>query len=197
MKNSIQTKLLAFLLVLGIAVSGAFSVNTSLSFAAADPDVTIVNPVNASTATSSNLLISVKVEQTKSLRISASEIRKITGKNPAGENITVPLVETDLKGIVEGTIEANTLSYNNISSEVFNSDKKLSFYTKKLEKITPGIYVIKVDTVAQEKVTHSSKAYVVVKNKPEAESKMFETSQTGTAAFLQGLLKSVFGGGKE
>ncbi len=173
-----------FLLVISLAFS-----SFSISFAAVDQDVTIVNPVSNSSLASNNLLISVKITQPKKIKVSAYEVKKKVGETK------VSLGESDMKSILEGTYsEGDSLVYLSITdSENFTTDNKLSFYTKKLENINPGVYLIRVDTISQEKVVYTSRSYVTIKSKTETENNLFDSSQSGTAVFLQNLLKSIFG----
>lgn len=164
--------------------------NMTVAFAAVDQDVTIVNPVSGSSLTSTNLLISVKITQPKNIKVAVSEVRKTSGDSSSA------LGESDMKAIVEGTYkDSSNLTYTSVlAGESFSSTNNLTFYTKKLEKVTPGVYLIKVDTMAQDKAVYSSRSYVTIKSKAsEADSKLFDSSQSGTAVFLQGLLKSIFG----
>jgi len=157
----------------------------TVSFAAADQDVTIVNPVSYSSITSSNLLISVKITAPKTIRVSAYEVKKTVG------DVETALGESDMKAILDGTF-SGTIGYKPVgSAENFSSANKLSFYTKKLENINPGLYLIKVETIYQNKVVYSSRSYVTIKSKSSEESKLFD-SQSGTGAFLQNLIKSIF-----
>ena len=155
----------------------------SFSFGAVDPNVNIVNPVYNSSITSSNLLVSVKVTQPKNIKVSVYEMKK------AGAS----LGEADMKSICAGSYDTSQVTYSTISSENFSTNSKLSFYTKKLENVNPGVYLVRVDTMSQDKVVYSSRSYVTVKSKGAAEKSLFDSAQSGTAAFLQSLIKSIFG----
>lgn len=172
------------ILTLIIILTLVFS-SITVSFAAADQDVAIVNPVSYSSITSSNLLISVKITAPKTIRVSAYEVRKSVGDGSAS------LGESDMKAILDGTF-SDTIVYSLVgSAENFTSTNNLSFYTKKLET-NPGLYLIKVETIYQNKPVYSSRSYVTIKSKSSAESKLFDSSQSGTAAFLQNLIKTIF-----
>lgn len=173
-----------FILILTLIFS-----NLTVAFAESDQAVTIVNPVSCSSVTSSNLLISVKITQPKEIQVSVSEVKKSVEEN------SVSLGENDMKAIIEGNYEESaSLTYSAITTcESFTSTNNLSFYIKNLD-VSPGVYLIKVDTIFQDKVIYSSQSYVTIKSKDsEAESNLFDSSQSGTAAFLQNLLKSIFG----
>lgn len=174
--------ILSFILILSMVFC-----SVSFAFGAADPKVAIVNPVSYSSVTSTNLLVSVKITQPKTVKVSVSEIRRTSGSS------TVSLGESDMKAIEAGTFDTTGIVYSSVSSENFKTTNNLSFYTKKLENVNPGVYLIKVDTISQDKVIYSSRSYVTVKSKAAVENKVFDSSQSGTAAFLQGLIKSIFG----
>lgn len=171
--------ILTFILILTLVFS-----SITVSFSAIDQDVTIVNPVSYSSITSSNLLISVKITAPKTIRVSAYEVKKTVG------DVETSLGESDMKAILDGTF-TGTIGYTPVgSAENFTSTNNLSFYTKKLET-NPGLYLIKVETIYQNKPVYSSRSYVTIKSKSSAESKLFD-SQSGTGAFLQNLIKSIF-----
>jgi hypothetical protein len=161
-----------------------------MAFAATDEDVTIVNPVSYSTVASTNLLVSVKLTKPKTINVTVTEEKKSVD----GTNYT--LGESDMKAIQDGTFTGVRVSVIVVDGDSFTSTNNLSFYTKKLENITPGVYKIKVETISAGKVTHTSANYVVIKSKTadaSADSTLFDSSQSGTATFLQNLLKSIFG----
>lgn len=158
---------------------------TNFAFAAADPAVSIVNPVSYSSVASNNLLVSVKLTQPKTIKVTVSEIKKLVG------NSYTSLNNSDMKAILDGSF-SSTVSYASIHSESFSSSNKLSFYTKKLTDVNPGVYVIKVDTISGDKIVYSSRSYVSVTTK-SGTSDIFESPSTGTASFLQNLIKTIFG----
>jgi len=182
-EKAVKKCLLTFILIFALIFS-----STTLCFGAADQDVTIVNPVSNSSVTSSSLLISVKIAQPKTISVSVFEIKKKVGDG------SVSLGESDMKAILEGTYaDSGSLGYDPIvTGESFTSTNKLSFYTKKLENRNPGVYLIKVDTISQNKAVYTSRSYVTIKSKSAEDSKLFDSSQSGTAAFLQNLIKAIF-----
>lgn len=175
-----KNRIFALLIILTMLVS-----TTGLSFAAADPAVSIVNPAAYSSVASNSLLISVKMTQPKTIKVSVSELKKQTGETYTSLSVA------DMNAIADGSF-ASSVAYVSVLAENFSSSNKLSYYTKKLTDITPGVYIIKVDTLSGDKVVYSSRSYVAVTTKSDS-SDIFDSSQTGTAAFLQNLLKSIFG----
>ncbi|MBN7773306.1 hypothetical protein [Clostridium aminobutyricum] len=176
--------LTVFILILTLIFS-----STAMSFASVDPDVAIVNPVSYSTVTSTNLLVSVKLTKAKTIKVTVTEEQKSI------DSTAYPLSESDMKAIQDGTFTGKRVSRLVLDGDSFTSTNNLSFYTKKLEKnITPGVYRIRVDTIFQGKITHTGVNYVLVKSKAADSADLFDSSSSGTATFLQNLLKSIFGG---
>ena len=163
----------------------AFTLSTQAVSAAANPNVTIVNPVSGYTVYSDNLLISVKLTTAASISVSLTQEFKVVN----GENTAVGLEDyqksdkSEVAGVAVGDPES------------FTGTNALSFYTKKVENIKPGVYKISVDTVdAEGKVLFTNTSPVEVKAKEEnpptpAEA---ETQPSGPAHFLRSLLKIIF-----
>lgn len=192
MRRTITTLILIFAMVFA---------NLVFSFAVSDPGVTLVNPISNSVTNSSNLLISVKLEGAKTIKVSAYEIKKNV-QNPAWtptssktvpQYITQSLGDSDMKALTEGKFDWKGKTYVGIHSENFTSSKKLSFYTKKLEKINPGIYAVKVETLVGGKTVYEMQTFTQIQEKEKQEEKLFTDSQSGAGALLQGLVKTVFG----
>ena len=160
-----------FLLVLALLFS------TSAVFAAADPAITIVNPAADTTVTSTNLLISVKIAKQETVKVSVLQ-EKITAVTSSTGAVT------------------NKVSYTAIlDGDSFTSKTNLSFYTKKLENVSPGNYKVKVETLDKDgKVAYVTEQTVSVKEKAgTTDAAIFNSNQSGTVTFLQNLLKSIFG----
>jgi len=88
--------------------------------------------------------------------------------------------------------EAVPFSNKEILSDTFSSDNDLSFYTKKLENIQPGVYQVCVSTIDETgSAVYINKATVLVGEKIEkAEEEAQGEEQQG---FLKNLLKGIFG----
>lgn len=162
--------------------------STIVASAATDPNVILVNPKYNSTVFSNNLLISVKLTQPKSIRVSVFEEKQVV-------NGTLSAVNVNTLTTSNGSI--NNASFTPVAVGVptkFESKNNLSFYTKQIS-VKPGLYRIRIDTLdASGKEIFTRNSYVVVKEKTEeAEAKIFETPQSGTMQFLQNLLKNIFG----
>lgn len=170
-------------------------VSTSVVFAASNPSVTTVNPISASTLYSDNLLISVKLTEPMTVKASVSQVYKVVnGTNAA---ITAEEYAEYLKAKAAGTepkTEVAKVSY--VSLDSFTSTNNLSFYTKKLENVKPGIYDVNINTLgADGKAIYNNWSYVIIKAKEEnpADPAVFENNQSGTAQILKNLLQNIFG----
>jgi hypothetical protein len=174
-----------FLLILAALLM--LSAWAPFSFAAADPAVTIVSPPENEAIVTNNFLISIKTVQAgKTLKISASELQLKSGDKWVSVK-PEELEDFDKKGDDEKRLSPI------MEPETFESRSSMNFYTKKLEDITPGVYVILVETVdASGKVLYSKEARILVKEKAEEEAKVFETPKSGTSQFLQNLLSKIF-----
>ncbi|MEL7654862.1 MAG: hypothetical protein AAGU75_03020 [Bacillota bacterium] len=162
--------------------------STVFSSAAGDPAVILVNPVSYSTVYSNNLLISVKLTEPKTIRVTVYEEKQIV-------NGTYSAVNVNTLTTSNGTINtANFKSTSVTSPDKFVSKNNLSFYTKQINGLSPGLYRIRIETLDGDNVTSTKNSYVVVKEKTtDTDSKIFDTPQSGTMQFLQNLLKTIFG----
>ena len=180
------------LLVL-ITLMLAMIFSTATSFAASDPAVTIVNPTDSSTSYSTNLLVSVKITKPKTIRVRVTEEKKKV--NDVLYSMSLDELEKAQQAKAEGKPAATVVSVPLGEPETYTTSNNLSFYTKKFEKVTPGVYRIRVETISAGQVVFSSENLVVMKEKEVAatDAKIFNSTQSGTTTFLQNLLKTIFG----
>ena len=167
---------IAFVMLLLILV---FGMTGTVFGAEADPNVTIVNPVADTPVDSTSLLISVKITKLETVRVN------VLRENATMQAITAP----------DGTVgEAKIVSWNPVFvSDNFTSTSNLSFYTKKLEDVALGNYIVRVDTLgADNKVLYQTTRSVSVVE-PTAAEVFSSGSGSGVSSFLQSLLKSIFG----
>ena len=163
----------------------AFFLSAPFSFAASNPNVTIVNPVSGSTIYSDNLLVSVKITSPSTVKVAVSQEFKVVN----GENVYIKL-EDYLKADA-----GETASVAVGDAESFTSANSLSFYTKKIENVSPGVYRITVDTISDDgKVLFTNSNPVEIKPKEDypAELPGAESQPSGPAQFLKNLLKIIF-----
>ena len=155
------------------------------SFAATNPSVTIVNPVSGSVLYADSLLVSVKLTTPASISVAVTQEFKVEG----GENTAVTL-ESYLK-----TDKSEIASVGVGEAESFTSTGNLSFYTKKIENLKPGVYKITVDTIGADGsalYTNSSPVEIKPKEENPVEPADAESRPSGPAQFLKNLLKIIF-----
>ena len=196
-----RAKLIAIMLIFMMMFSTVFA------SAASDPNVTIVSPAVESVVNSDSLLISLKITKPETIKVSVFEEKQLVGEElksvdvnnietlQAATTATASSVTTDGVAVASG-VTAKFVSKEVMVPETFTSTNTLSFYTKQLNNVTPGLYKVKVDTIdAEGKVLYSTENLVVVKGvASEAEkTDLFENTQSGISQFLQNLLKSIFG----
>jgi len=180
-----RKKFIALLVLIVIFLS------TSVVFADQNPNVTIVNPMNEDTLYSDNLLISVKLTEPITVKVSVTQVFKVVNS----ANVAITTIDEYKKTLVpESSIDTEQVTFATL--DPFTSTNNLSFYTKKLENVKPGIYIISVNTID----TEGNAMYTntnVVSMRPKEENPndpaSFDTPQSGTTQFLKGLLKSIFG----
>ncbi|MDR1572311.1 MAG: hypothetical protein LBS32_07285 [Clostridiales Family XIII bacterium] len=174
-------------LALSLAALLAIGLFAPFSFALPDPAVTLVSPPENEAIVTNNFLISVKVTQPgKAISVSAEELRQKSGDKWVSVK-PEELEEFDKKKDEEKSALAV------MEAESFESKGSVSFYTRKIENITPGVYLIRVETLdAAGKAVYSKESRILVKEKTEEETKVFDSQKSGTSQFLQSLLSKIF-----
>ena len=201
--------------------------STIVSAAASDPAVTIISPVVESVVNSDSLLVSIKITQPETIRVSVYEEKQMVGEELVSVDVSTvesapaaPVEVTPVAPapVVDGTaateatavaaaaaepvnatasgVTASFVSQEVMAPETFTCTNTLSFYTKQINNVTPGLYKVKVDTINEaSEVLYSTETLVVVKGvASEAEkTDLFESNQSGISQFLQNLLKNIFG----
>ena len=201
-----RCKFIAIMLVVMMMFSTVFA------SAASDPAVTIVSPAVESVVNSDSLLISIKITKPETIKVSVFEEKQLVGEELKSvdvnniETLEAATTATSSSVSVDGAVTTTSVTASGVTTkfvseevivpETFTSTNTLSFYTKQLNNVTPGLYKVKVDTIdAEGMALYSTENLVVVKGvASEAEkTDLFETNQSGISQFLQNLLKSIFG----
>ena|GEM_PF-573844 len=196
-------KLVIAFIIISVILTLCMVFSTSTASAASDPAVTVVNPVSGSTIYSNSLLISVKLTAPETIKVN---LYKQVKHDATGTPVAITYDEwerhkEELAAIASGsaTITAPSITALNgwvMEPVVFSSTSDLSFFTKKVENLSYGIYKISIDTIAADgSVIYNTSQYVILKEKAAAPEpvNVFQNSQTGTVNFLQNLLRSIFG----
>ena len=177
MRNRIA-RIIALMLCLLIAAG-------TVSFAAS-----VVSPVANSIIYSDSILVSVKVTEKASIRVTVYEEKlPDAAGNPVSADVTSITAENletlDLTKYT-ATVFSDPVTYTNPGD--------VSFYTKQLSGVKPGIYSVKVETLGEnESVVSTVSSLVAVKQKEEKQDQNIFRNQTTTALqFIQNLIKKVF-----
>ena len=192
----------------------------SIVFAAGS--VTIVSPAENSVVAADSLLISVKVENKKTVNVAVyEEVESVTTGKGKDAKTTLAAIET--KNFKEDTLKnfstvmvsgAAVTTYKTTSSaaggkvvenvkeysertilkpEKFQATATVGFFTKQLADVKPGVYRVVVETLdSKGKVTDTVSSYVAVTVKPAEKDNVLETQQTGVIKAVTTVLKSIF-----
>ncbi len=201
-----RCKLIAVMLIVIMMFSTVFA------SAASDPNVIIVSPAVDTVVNSDSLLISIKITKPETIKVSVFEEKQLFGEELKSvdvnniETLEAATTATASSVTVDGAVTTTSVTASGVTTkfvseeimapETFTTTNTLSFYTKQLNDVTPGLYKVKVDTIdAEGKVLYSTENLVVVKGVDNETEKtdLFETNQSGISQFLQNLLKSIFG----
>lgn len=178
----------------------------------------IVSPAANTIVYSDSFLVSVKIAEPKTVRVTIYEQKELYNDQLTSVNV-VNMSTEDLAVIAQGPVpvitgeataaEVEMSAVASLSSTVpvknyvsvalaepttYTCTGTLGFYTKQIDNVKPGLYKIEVQTLnAAAEVTETTNNFVAVKVKPVAEKvNIFETPQTGALQFLQTLLKNIF-----
>lgn len=90
--------------------------------------------------------------------------------------------------------ESNS-SHTLIKSEKYSSSKSLSYYTRQLTGLTPGVYCINISTLnSAGKAIYASEIYVKVQKQSSSTVKVdVFNSQNSSTSFWASLLKKLLG----
>ena len=191
-----------------------FLCSTSFAFAGA---AAIVSPAASTIVYSDSLLVSIKVTEPKTIRVTVYEEKETSEELLVSAKVAA-YTEADLAIIASAKTQTGTLEgavgvaaaaeptlsdgtavkeYTSVAmgdAASYTCDSTLGFYTKQISSVSPGLYRIQVETLNNEgavsEVIHS---VVAVKTKPvEVKNNIFQAPQTGALQFLQTLLRNLF-----
>ena len=162
----------------------------------------IVSPAANSIVYTDSLLVSVKVTELKTIRVSVYEEKVVSGD---------ALVTADVSKFTEADLKAAAGSgkYTDVllgEAAEYTNTVEIGFYTKQVS-VTPGLYKVKAETletvmewpedatepVEKVIVTETKSSLVAVKKKPEEEKQqVFQNNSTGAVTFIRKILKGLF-----
>lgn len=188
-----HTRTMALILTLMLLFS------TMVSAAATDPALTIISPASETVVCSDSLLISVKITKPETIKVSVYEEKQVKGDQLVAVDVNnlqaLQAASDAMTKTTAGGTKIQFVSQEVIPSETFTAAGTLSFYTKQINNVTPGLYKVKIETVdANGRVLYTTQNLVAVKGvvSEGEKSALFETNQSGISQFLQNLLKNIF-----
>jgi hypothetical protein len=186
MRNKRSTIIAVLIVIVMLFMSTATVVATEVQVLTPNPYVTIVNPVSGSVVYSDNLLVSVKMTAPVEIRVLVTQEFVVVDDEDTSVSLTEHL-ETpsgQIRSVEFGTVEE------------FTNVNNLSFFTRRVEDVTPGIYRITVQTVNERgDVLHTNSSPVEVRAPEDNAANTAQTSTqgSGTAQFLRNVLRTIFG----
>ena len=161
----------------------------------------IVSPAANSIVYTDSLLVSVKVTELKTIRVSVYAERVVSGDQLVNADVS-KFTEADLKAA------AGSGKYTDVllgEAATYTTTVEIGFYTKQIA-VSPGLYKVKAETLETvmewpegatepvEKiiVTETKSSLVAVKKKPvEEKPQVFQNNSTGAVTFIRKILKGL------
>ena len=180
-----------------------------------------ISPAASSIVYSDSLLVSIKVSDAESIRVTVYEkkdSRQVEVQNDQGETEkktqyfsvdVADLTEEDVALLAAGkqsdengdpillSTGVRVKRYTDFilgEPELFSNESGIAFYTRQIQDVKPGLYRVKVELLDDEGIAYSIRsAFVVVKEKELApQEDVLAEPQNGVVTVLQNLLKSIF-----
>ena len=170
------------------------------SFVFADA-AAIVSPAANSIVYTDSLLVSVKVTELKTIRVSVYAEKVVSGDKLVNADVS-KFTEADLKA-AEGSGKYTDVLLGEAAT--YTNTVEIGFYTKQIS-VTPGLYKVKAETletvmewpegatepVEKVIVIETKSSLVAVKKKPvEEKPQVFQNNSTGAVTFIRKILKGL------
>ena len=161
----------------------------------------IVSPAANSIVYTDSLLVSVKVTELKTIRVSVYAEKVVSGDKLVNADVS-KFTEADLKAA------AGSGKYTDVllgEAATYTNTVEIGFYTKQIA-VSPGLYKVKAETletvmewpegavepVEKTIVTETKSSLVAVKKKPtEEKTQVFQNNSTGAITFIRKILKGL------
>ena len=162
----------------------------------------IVSPAANSIVYTDTLLVSVKVTELKTIRVSVYAEKVVSGDKLVNADVS-KFTEADLKAA------AGSGKYTDVllgEAATYTNTVEIGFYTKQIS-VSPGLYKVKAETletvmewpegatepVEKTIVTETKSSLVAVKKKAvEEKPQVFQNNSTGAVTFIRKILKDLF-----
>ncbi len=175
---------------MAVVIALVMMFSSLFAYADTDANVVVVNPGQYSTVYSDNLLISVKILEPKTIRVSFYEELEVRNDVAVTVNVNNINSTEDLLAIADLT------SVLMCDRDYFDCTNYLSFYTKSMSDLAPGLYRVRVDTLdSYGYVAYTTNTYVIIKDKSleEADASVFLDTEPTTLQRLQNFFTNIFG----
>lgn len=128
---------------------------------------------------SDNLLISVRVEPGQTLRFTLYNFPSYTNAD------SVDMVPSR---VFNRKTQTGTSDY-------YSAKQKLSFYVKRIDDISPGLYDLVIETLDEngDAMDVCNKKFIVQPSAARKPMTIYQTRPSGRVLFFQGVFKSIFG----
>ena len=161
----------------------------------------IVSPAANSIVYTDSLLVSVKVTELKTIRVSVYAERVFSGDKLVNADVS-KFTEADLKAAAGDPKYTDVLLADPAE---YTNTLEIGFYTKQIA-VSPGLYKVKAETletvmewpegavepVEKTIVTETKSSLVAVKKKPtEEKTQVFQNNSTGAITFIRKILKGL------
>ena len=150
----------------------------------------VVSPAANSIIYSDSMLVSVKVTDKATIRVTVYEEKQ---KDASGTLVSVDVADmtsSDLSSLDSKKYTDSVFS----TAATYTNTGDVGFYTKQLTNVKPGLYKVKVETLGEnDSVVSTISCFTAVKQKEEKQDQNIFQNQTTTALqFIQNLIKKVF-----
>ena len=152
-------------------------------------DVSIVSPASNSIVYTDSLLVSVKVTEPKTIRVTVYEKRVKAGDSS---------VAADVSGVTSDNIAAYAADakFSDVvisKAEDYTNTGEIGFYTKQISDVKPGLYKVVAQALDEKgNVVETVSSLIAIKAKPVEEPVVFEQKQSAAVKLLQNILQAIF-----
>ena len=212
MKPSLKRILVIVMCIVMLAGSTVF---------AADAGVSIVSPASNAVVSGNSLLVSVKCNKQKSVRVTVFEEKTKNAKGVLEHAVVSGITKDNVASLAEIYSDAvkndkiyidrdtekkyfavklddATVRYYDVvymEAAEYKTGDEVGFFTKQLSEVSPGLYRVQVEVLnSRGETTETLINFVAVTPKQsEEKTEVLETQQKNTiVTFLQNLLRSLF-----
>ncbi|MBE6037528.1 MAG: hypothetical protein E7223_07990 [Clostridiales bacterium] len=159
--------------------------------------VSLISPTAAATISGDSLLISVKITEPATIRVSMdAQMQEGRGFEKDGSRKLEAITDVDAEKLSKLDSD-DLISVPFMEPETVKDTRSLWFYSKRVSDVEPGLYKVTVETLNKSgKVTGVTSTLVFVNEKVEkasADSVTFDSNTGKGFQWLRNLIKNIFG----